>query len=538
MIESNRRNTIAAQFASDDAERSESMETVRLAAALSKPWVAPPAGHSKDSKLPERFQSIGPRGINNAEGLMLLALYPPDSPWFQLEAAAEIRYDRSIPPEVQNAILDDLLARELTATALLESVSVRGISNRRQQAFRSNKRQAISQILITGDSLERMNPDYSLTVFQREAYVSGRDCAGNVNYHITKECKDPFELSDEEFGNADLNRMELEERPRNKRTVNLYTLCEWQPRDHTWKLTQEINGHIISEPTEDEISPYISTPYELAPGDNYGHGLVEQNLGDLRSLNELQERLLDFAATFSKILWIIDDNEMTLRPKDLTKKTGSVARGRVRGGKADSIATISATNSPQFQLVRIHAETLKKDLARAFLIESEIQPQKERVTAQQIQRIASEIEGSLGGVYAPIAESQQLQTIRRTLWQMGRDKIMPKLPEGLVDIRALTGLSALRRESERAKLFNLTAFMQSLPPQALVKIDFSTLVEAAIRLSVIDVPGLIKSDEQVQQEQQQQQQASAQAAAANKTIDVAGNVAQSALTQPVTTGAA
>lgn len=523
------RGRIAKQFHDDDTDRQEILDRARLCAALTKPWILPPKNQRKNSKLPENYQAIGARGVNNLEGLMLLALYPPDYPWYELSMPADIRYDQTIPVEVKNLIIDDLFHRELLILALLESVSLLDKTNRRQQAFRSNKRAAIGQIVVTGDGLERMNPDYSITVFRRTNYITRRDSSGNVTYHITKEAIDPLALDDKQFAEAKVGtRDELKKLPPNKRTKFLHTLCEWQPWVRKWSIVQEINGYEINT-SDDAVSPYFSTPFELAPEEDYGRGLIEQNLGDLRSYNELREKLLDFAANFSKILWVIDQDEMTFRPKDLEKKSGETARGKVSNGKVQSVGCLAPENIPQFQVVERHAATINRDLGRAFLIESEIQPQKERVTKYQLERIAHELEGNLGGVYAPVAEAQQLQTIRRTMFQMGRDGIMQPLPEELVEIRALTGISALRRENERSKLFNLSAFVANLNEQALRKIDFGVLVDAAARLSGLDVPGLIRSNEELAREDQRLIAQQTQLAAAQKAVDVAGNVAEANL---------
>src|SRR5574343_426501 len=89
---------IASQYATDDGQRTELLDRARLCAALSKPWLLPPVGHLASSKLPEAYQSLGSRGLATMEGKMLLALFPPDQPWFTLEPAPKIRFE--LPPDV------------------------------------------------------------------------------------------------------------------------------------------------------------------------------------------------------------------------------------------------------------------------------------------------------------------------------------------------------------------------------------------------------------------------------------------------------
>jgi len=519
---------ICDQFAAEDGLRLSILEEARLCAALTKPWILPPENQNPDMKLPENYQSEGSRGITNMEGRMLMALYPPDAPWFRLEVAPKYRYSGSLNDRQLQEIQQKLFIQELVIQAALESVHLNPRSNGIAAGFRSNKRLSISHVLITGDVLERLDDNYRLTVFRRDQYVTLRDSAGAVMHHIIKERIDPLNLTDEQITKSKLDKEKLKAEQCADRMRDMYTLVEWQPWSKNWVVRQEINDEIIVE-SQEPISPYFSTSYELVSGENYGRGWIAQNLGDLRSLNTINEKMLDFAAMASKFLTFLDSNS-EIQPKQLEEKSGSVIHGRVAGGQVQDVAFLKTDKFADFRVVFETAERIRKSLGSAMLMESAVQPTGDRVTATQVQRVALELEGALGGIYAPIADEQQIPLLQRTRYQLQRDKLIAPLPEGFVEIKGLTGISALSREHDAARVMEITAIVAQLPEEARARIDYTVLVDVLARYRRIDVPGLIKSPEQVISEHQQMMQQQAAMAANEKAIDVIGNVAEQALT--------
>ena len=519
--------TILEQWHHDDAERHGILDRARFCASLTKPWYLPPEGQDSNSKMPETYSSLAARGISNLEGRLLLALYPPGLPFFRFMPSARFKYDPSTPPELLQDFESQLHLRELMVLSKLEASAMGGNSNSRRSGFRSRKRKALAQLLITGDVLEKIDDDYRIKVYRRDAYVTSRDSSGDVRYHICKEQIDPLILNDNQLQVCDMNRDDLRTMSVADRTEELYTSIEWQPENKNWLLRQEVKGKIIIE-TEEKVSPYMSTPYELAPGENYGRGIVEQNLGDVRSMNELTERIIDFAALASKQLMVVDYNSQ-VRPQDLTKPTGSVIQGRVQGGQVTDIATLKADKVNDFSVVQSVRESIRRDLASTMLMEGENQPRGDRVTAFQVQRIAMELEGALGGVYAPIADAQQIPLIERVVYMMERDKLITPLPDDAIEVEALTGIAALSREGDQSKLLGLVSTLAQLGGETMSRLDMGVLTDILVRQSGIFEPGLVKSDEQIEQEKQAMMQQQQQMAMSEKAIDVGGNVIENSM---------
>ena len=552
--------TLQARYAQDDQARQSGLNIVRLCSSLTKPWILPPEGQSADSRLPESFQSLGSRGVTNLVGRMLLALYPPEQLWWQLVLSPEFRYsniegieegmtadevrfkaqqmgleaDGEINAVAHQFFKQSLYILVLQAQAILESADLMA-TQRRRASFRSRKRISLDQIIVTGDSLEFLTDDNLLKVFRRDQYVTQRDSAGDVLYHIVKEHIDPLSLEEEKLQKANIPPEKLKKYP-HERAEDMYTLCEYQPDIKKWLVTQEMNGNVIFT-REETVTPFFSTPFELAPGENYGRGFVELNIGDLRSYNEIRHRHLDFAAAASKHTPVIDPGSI-IKPSDLEKDSGEAIIGEVNGGVVTRATIMGANKFADFRVVHDIGEIIRRDLSKAMLIESEMQPQKERVTAEQIRRIAFELEGALGGAYAPIADEQQVPLLKRVVYKMQKSKANQFLDRlvkpGIIKIEALTGLAALGRQIEQSKVLTAGQIFQQLPPEAQQKIDWGVWVDLVSRTLGLNEPGLIRSTGQEKQESQQAQQAALQQAAAEQAIQSAGTIAENVATDRLT----
>lgn len=529
------KDTLKSRYDSADAARQSVLKNARVAASLTKPWILPPIGQQAGSALPENYQSVGSRGITNLVGRMLLALFPPNMPWFQLDMAPDIKHDPEVPAESKEAIAQLLFLQELQLQATLESAHVSDKDNkgrnRRHVGFRSRKRNVLDQALITGDVLEQLTDDYQIKVFRRDQYVTKRDSSQDVIQHIVKERIDPLTLNDDQRQKSGLDFSKLSDDPADQRMQDLYTEVVWQPESRTWLITQEVNDNRIAESTE-TITPFFSTPFELAPGEDYGRGFVELNMGDLRSLDDLEKKKLDFAALASKHQ-IFKDAASTVRDKDLMAETGSIVPGaRVQAGRVMDIAFLTVDKVHDFRVVFQTTERKTRDLSKAFLIESDTQPRGERVTATQIQRIALELEGALGGLYAPVADDQQVPLLQRTIHQMRRDNLLPTLPDDAVRIEALTGIAALSREISAGRVMQLTQVIAQLGEDAMRRIDTGVLINVLARYNSVFEPGMIKSEQQVQEEQEQAASQQAEMTATEQAIASAGKVAEQTMTQP------
>lgn len=518
--------SIRAQFANEDAARQQSLDRARLCASVTKPWVLPELDHQEDQELAEPYQSIGSRGITNLEGKMLLALYPPDAPWFSLEPTPEAAADLS--DEELEKVNQVLFERAVIIQAVIESSGINA-DDPNPTGFRTAKRKSLSQLLITGDTLERLHDDFQITVYRRDQYTTRRDTEGRVLWHCIREQIHPDTLTDAQKQAADLTEDKLKDNAGRPKMLDLYTRVSWNHRDRNWTIEQEVNEKIVNRSVE-PVSPYISTPFELVAGEHYGRGFVEQNLGDLRSYDKLEERLLDFAAMASKHHPAIDHGS-DVQARDLEKPTGTVIRCRVQNGQVQDVGILKLDKITDFQVVFQTAERKRGDLGAAMLVQSASVRDSERTTATEVTEVTiRELEGALGGFYAPIADSQQMGTVRRVAYVLERDKKLPPLRKGMVRVNILTGLAALARERRLSRIMGVLEILAKLGEAATARINLDVLIGVLVRYAHVIERGLIKTKEQVEEELRRAMAAQAEAAATEQAIKTTGAIVENAAT--------
>lgn len=512
--------TTADRYNAMDAKRQESLDMARRCAAQTKPHLMPPENFDKYTELPEKYHSLGSRGLTTMGGRVLAGVYPDGIPWAQLVMPPEIEYG-GLDPQVVNEARNLLYQRMILILAAIEQGDV-NYSLGSVQGFRTQKRKSLEQTIGTGDSLELINDDYTITVFRRDHYVNHVDSSGRAIRHIAKQCVHISTLSDEVIAKAKLDPKDYEDRD-----VDLYTEVEWQGSSRQWVFRQEINEIVVNE-SDEKVSPFIWTPFDLVEGESYGRGWVEQNIADLETYNAIMERILDWAELCSKALPIIDPNSL-LKPKDLEQPSGTVLIDRVSGGIPAHLSFARVDKLQDLSFVGSVQERLKNDLARAMLVQTDSVRDSERTTAFEVQEVTiRELEGALGGFYAPIADRQQIPTLHRVAYMLERDKkIQPIKIEGkALQFKTLTGLAALQSTRQFQTLQAFVASVGQLLQNAPMEIDRRILIDSMARYANISVPGLVKTPAQIAAEIEQMQAQQIQAAAAQQAITTTGNVVE------------
>lgn len=514
-----------------DSQRRGILETVAICAALSSPWVFPPLGQLPDQPLPENSQSMGSRGVQNHTGKLLLSVAPPDRPWVQQRVAPEIWDDPEVPAELKQRVQQKLYMQDMILMALLEQPPKAG--DRRLYGYYANRRRSLEQLVVTGDTLEFMDAEYQMNVIRRDNYVTERDRSGRILRHIIREKLDPLtELTPKQLAAAQFEPGSLDNKSSRDRQCELFTQVKWHPRRKGWMITQEVNGHEIHNSFE-KVSPYFCTSYCLAPGENYGRGLVELNLGDLKCLDAQCARINDAAAMASKYTPILDENSM-MQERDLADKSGVVKRGKVREGKAVEIAMLKVDKAQDFQFVIDRIAALRADLGAAFLIESESVRDSERTTAFEVSQVTlKEATGNLGSVLAMINDQQQLPLFNRLYAQAVANKHITPINEELkgkaVRVQVLTGLSALAQQVRAQGLMRFVQVAAQIEQIKSQYLDIETVLQVYARYERIDEPGVIKSKEQRAADQADALKVQAQLEMQKAAAQTVGAVAQQSL---------
>lgn len=488
----------------------------RECARLTIPALFPLSGHNATSSLPTPYQSLGAFGVNNLSAKMLLALFPPGT--------SNYRYD-----------IDDFTLQALTQQKGMRSEVEKALSSMERAVtssfddspLRTGLSEAFKQLLVAGNVLPHFRPNGTVRLYRLDQYVVRRSPAGVLQEIV---CLDV--MSREELPAEVQSRIPVASQSQSdsEKTVNVYTHIRRSPQG--WAVYQELKGSRIpgtSTTYPEDGLPYLPLRLSAQPGEDYGRSYVDEYKGDLYSLEMLQKALVQGAAAAAKILLLVKPNSTT-KIGDITASES----GDVKQGNADDVTILQLDKMSDFKFAIELRNELVTQLSRAFLLTAGIIRDAERVTAEEIRSLMQDLDQGLGGLYTLMATELQLPLIKLRTYQLQRSGRLPTLPKGVVTPKITTGLAALGRGNDVAKLRQLAQILtEALGPEGAIRAlnppDFAARIVAGLG---IDGDGLVKTREDLLAEQQQEQQAAMAEAATAPMINAAASMAQQAGAAP------
>ena len=477
--------TAQGRYQSCSINREVFLERARDSSELTLPTLIPPKSASNVTRYPTPYQGIGARGVNNLASKLLLALLPPNSPFFRMK-------------------IDDYVIKELEGEQQLKTEIESGLSQIERaimtdielNADRVAIFEALKHLIIAGNVLLYVS-DEGLRVFSLERFVCKRDPMGNVLEIVTKESLSPTSLP-KEIVEAVKARLDSDEK-----TVELYTHV--YKDKNKWSVYQEVKGIELPKSRGTfplDASPYIPLRWNRVDGEDYGRGFVEEYYGDLKSLEGLTKAIVEGSAAASKVLFMVSPNGTTR-----ARKLAESPNGAIIEGQANDVSVLQLNKFADFRIAYDAMRGIEQRLQLAFLLNASVQRDAERVTAEEIRYMAQELEDTLGGVYSILSQEFQLPYVMRKMRVMEKGNKLPQLPKNTVRPSIITGLEALGRGNDKNKLISfLSTLSQTLGADVIQQ--FVNIPDAIKRLATsegIDPEGLIKSQEEIQQEMQQQQ---------------------------------
>ena len=140
------------------------------------------ASSKGSDELPTPFQGLGARGLNNLSSKLLLAILPPNTPFFRI-LLEEIQAER------QAAGFKTTVEKALSK---MERKVMKEIEKRK---IRVSVFEGLKQLLVAGNVLLYVTPSGQMRQWRLDRYVVTRDPAGNVLEIIIKESVDPLTLT-------------------------------------------------------------------------------------------------------------------------------------------------------------------------------------------------------------------------------------------------------------------------------------------------------------------------------------------------------
>jgi hypothetical protein len=484
------------------------LRRARDCAALTIPALMPPEGHNEFAVLPEPYQGLGARAVVSLASRLMVAMYPPGKPSFKLDVPAEARIksgDMSLGSDIEQG----LVLSEKLISAEVE-----------RKQWRRSTNLAIQYLLVTGNSLEMMQPDNTIRIFRLDQYCVSRDMQGNVQEIITEEYLSPESLPDSAKGMVSADDFAQNRLP-------LYTHVKRRD-DGKFDVYQEINDSVVPKSKgEYDVLPYNALRYTAVVGEDYGRGKVEEHLPDLRTIDALSKSLIDGAAMASRNVTLIRPN--AAGGINLRRRFAKADNGDIIVGNPEDIVMLQFQNNNGMQLCAAELERQTREVSQAFLMGAATIRDSERTTAFEVARATEELEATLGGVYSQLNQDMQQARLKRLVVQMKRNAQLPSWPEGLVEPVILTGIESLGREQDINRVQTALSFLQGMPPETLDYVKFDMLLSKAFY--GLNLPDSVRTEQEVQAKQQEKMQQQAAMAGAEQMAGAAGGEAGMAMAQ-------
>lgn len=471
-----------------EGERKNYTDRAEKCAKYTIPMSFPKETDTSSTNYETPYQSIGARGVNNLTSKLMLALFPPNAPFFRL----------SLGDEVQMALGDDPETKQQWEEAL-SKIERKIQSYMENHQIRTTMSEALLQLIIAGNVLLFLPPaEGGMRLYRLNSYVISRDGIGNVIEIVAKETLAYAALPEE----AQSLLKDDEVDPDKSYEIYTHTYLE----DGVFKSYQEIEGEIIggSEQTYPrDKSPWIPLRLKKMDGESYGRSFVDEYLGDLKVLEALCKSVAQVAAVASNILYLVNPNAVT-RISELSKaKSGDFIRGKI-----EDIQVLQVNKTSDLQIASAEIQQIEGRLSYAFLLNSAVQRNAERVTAEEIRYVASELEDTVGSIYSILSQELQLPLVKRVMTQMTREGAIPDMPEGAkgVEPMIVTGIEALGRGHDLNNLDTFIRYAQVFPEAFQMNVKQAEILRQIATSLGIDAASVVKSDEEIQQEQMQMQQ--------------------------------
>lgn len=481
--------TAKSRYAKLEGDRRPYTDRAEKCAKYTIPMAFPKDTDSASTNYETPYQSIGARGVNNLTSKLMIALFPPNAPFFRL----------ALGDDIENALGDDSATRQQWEEAL-SKLERKIMTYMETNQIRTTANEALLQLVIAGNVCVFLPPaEGGMRIYRLNSYVVSRDGIGNVLEIIAKESVAYGALPPEaqsaigESGAVDADR-----------AYDVYTHTYLE--GDVYKSYQEIEGAIIKGSEQEypkDKSPWIPLRLKKMDGESYGRSFVDEYLGDLKVLEALSKSVAQVAAVASNILYLVNPNAVT-RISELSKaKSGDFIRGKI-----EDIQILQVNKTSDLQITENAIQSIEGRLSYAFLLNSAVQRNAERVTAEEIRYVANELEDTVGSIYSILSQEFQLPLVKRFMTQMTREGAIPDLPQGSKGVEPLivTGIDALGRGHDLTNLDTFIRYAQVFPEAFQTSVKQGEILRQIATALGIDSSSVVKTDEEVQQEQQQQMQ--------------------------------
>jgi len=503
-------STLAERFRVLDGLRTSKLDRARYCSSLTVPSILPPENWTEQDQLPQPYSSVAARGVTAMASRMLSALLPlNDSPFFRFDVSSGAQ-------------------PELEVYSYLSNLSYQVYSKLSSGNLRETIYQVLQHLIVIGDVMILMEDDLNLRIIRLDRFVVRRNVYGDVEEVLYKE----YESVPDERDNSDVFTTSLDMDSRSGYKA-LYT--QLKKTEEGWTSRTEDSEGSVTNSGSYTVPNFTILRWSAIPGENYGRSHCEDLIGDIKALEGFTEGLIN-GITASSIFWMAVDPTGMAEVDDIN---GTPTGGWI-GARPNEVHVVSpaATMNPQIGQTQTGVDILRRELGRAFLLDSASLPNKDRVTATAVRMLGQELENVLGGAFSAIARDLMVPLVSRTVFLMinegevdNRLEGMFSKEGGLLNVEIVTGLQALSRESDLQKLMQMGEMVRNLPEPAAMMFRWDEYGKALITALGFNSSIWVKSEEEVKQEQLQLAQAQGEIQGAQQNQMAANQMAQQVMAQ-------
>lgn len=397
-------------------------------ARLTVPYICPEP-NAGNTEQDHANVMIGPRLVNFLAHKLIGTLFPHDRPFFKVDLKPRVEFD--ISQEVEQKRIDQTKVSiaergmQVTKVAMAELDMVR---------YRPMAIEVAKNLIVTGNCVVRRLPGGRRVVYGVHDFGIYRDIGGDP-YDLILRDVSRFDSLPE-----DIRRQVAERRTgvRNSDIVNL--LSRWtKQKDGRWLFQQAVDDHNLN--TFSYIAakdfPCIPLTWTLARGENYGRGLVEDNIAAFNGIDVSTTALLEMFGIAADIKFLVNPGSVIDINEFIEGKRGSYHYGNENDITSPQIGMEKRAD---MQVLAEAIGSWERQLSAAFLMSSGSVRDAERVTAEEIRFYAKEIESAYGGLYSMLSMNWQFTEAG---WAMARvEKTLPDVLQVVIT----TGMDALSQE--------------------------------------------------------------------------------------------
>jgi hypothetical protein len=493
------------RFEKLEGKRNGILHRLERYASWTIPKLFPRKSRDQDTEpLTHGFQSLGAQAVNHLANKLMMSLFAPSRPFFRLEANRKgklVMSEQGVDPK-----------KVQTQLAKLEQEASLELDKR---AIRARLYDLLKMLIVLGNALVIFDKE-TVRVLNLRNYAVKRDRQGVVSELLVRERIHKSAIKPAALA-AVISNPEF--KPDDEGNCWEYKWVKWNGtkyEESVWLDNVRLPANFDSTYSKDKM-PYRAVTWDLAAGDDYGTGLVEDYEGDFQALSLLSEATIHAAILASEFRWLVNPAGQT-SVEDFTASPNGAA---IPGQKGD-IELINSGLEGTLQTNLNIQQLYINRIGAGFLLQTAVTRQAERVTAEEIRMVAEELEGGLGGGYSRIAVDVQVPV---AYWVM---ELIDKSITGTdIEPVIITGLAALSRTGDRDRLLGFGQDLSgvlSLPPQILDRLKLGAWIADLAAARGLDPATYVLTDEEYGQMMQARAQQQLAMQNASQKIDNQNNM--------------